>query len=575
MPPLPELLTVLFTGLLAGHGDSGAPEVTAERGQLDWQALVQTQLSVRPPPAGVGASPALLLAPSGGAEDVKLEASSFPWPRLNLPFGGDQPLPALALSSTGHAVNATSASGGGVSPLGHAHLGFGYYSDALVAFLFAITASWALGGRCPQYTKGILPQISGFLFMGIAMGPYCTDILSRARLDLISSPINRICLSFIAGAAGVEMYLPELRSRLGAMALQVLLISIATLGLCFFGLFFLTAASVLAVPALEMQVTTAAKVVVTLLVATLMTARSPASAIAVIAELGCGELKAAKVCLGVTVCSDVVVLVLFALCMQLVKVVTQGSSFGPHVLLGVALQLVVSVLLGAAASLLFRLVIPRTSKEERQAEPWQWALTRLRGALVIGIMYAGTEVSVHMEGWTHEVLRLEPLLVCAAAACVSGHDESRRANLIESLMSWTQLMVLPFFTLAGASLELPGLWMVLPAAISLAVLRLLGIALGSTAAGVVSRRLYPGMRVSHTEICCTWLTLVAQAGVTLGLVMEARAAFRVWGEEFSTLVTSVVVINQLLGPVLCRFGLSLIIKAEEPAAKGDRAFETK
>eukprot|EP00408_Alexandrium_pacificum_P031421 CAMPEP_0171275688 /NCGR_PEP_ID=MMETSP0790-20130122/63451_1 /TAXON_ID=2925 /ORGANISM="Alexandrium catenella, Strain OF101" /LENGTH=54 /DNA_ID=CAMNT_0011744759 /DNA_START=1 /DNA_END=161 /DNA_ORIENTATION=+ len=54
--------------------------------------------------------------------------------------------------------------------------------------------------------------------MGIAMGPYCTNILSEARMGLISVTVNRICLSFIAGAAGVEIYLPELRSRLGAMA---------------------------------------------------------------------------------------------------------------------------------------------------------------------------------------------------------------------------------------------------------------------------------------------------------------------------------------------------------------------
>jgi len=151
-------------------------------------------------------------------------------------------------------------------------------------------------------------------------------------------------------------------------------------------------------------------------------------------------------------------------------------------------------------------------------------------------------------------------------------------GLIEALTRWTQCMVLPFFTLAGAALELPGLMAVLPAALLLTTLRLLGIAVGSTGAGVVGNHLWPTARASHAEVCYTWLTMVAQAGVTLGLVMEVRQAFLGWGDEFSTLVTGVVVLNQLLGPVLCRLGLSLILKAEEECgspASLERPFETK
>ena len=53
-----------------------------------------------------------------------------------------------------------------------------------------------------------------------------------------------------------------------------------------------------------------------------------------------------------------------------------------------------------------------------------------------------------------------------------------------------------------------------------------------------------------------WLTLISQAGVALGLALEVQRQLPSWGYDFSTLVVSVVVLNQLLVPVLCKIGTS-------------------
>merc|ERR1719240_2132656 len=92
------------------------------------------------------------------------------------------------------------------------------YRDAIIAFLVAGSSSKAIGRLFPEFSGGVLPQISGFLCMGIVVGPYCTNLISKQHIFLLGSYINRFSLAFIAGAAGAEIFLPELRELLAPMA---------------------------------------------------------------------------------------------------------------------------------------------------------------------------------------------------------------------------------------------------------------------------------------------------------------------------------------------------------------------
>ena len=40
------------------------------------------------------------------------------------------------------------------------------FRDAIIAFLIAASSSRAIGSHFPVWSRGILPQISGFLFIG-------------------------------------------------------------------------------------------------------------------------------------------------------------------------------------------------------------------------------------------------------------------------------------------------------------------------------------------------------------------------------------------------------------------------
>ena len=53
-------------------------------------------------------------------------------------------------------------------------------------------------------------------------------------------------------------------------------------------------------------------------------------------------------------------------------------------------------------------------------------------------------------------------------------------------------------------------------------------------------------------------TMMSQAGVALGLAFETQGRFKRWGSDFSTLVLSIVVLNQVLGPPLCKIGFLML-----------------
>lgn len=461
------------------------------------------------------------------------------------------------------------------------------WRDAIVAFAVAASSSRALGRAFPKFSNGLLPQISGFLIIGVVVGPYVTNLVNRYCIFLMGTIINRISLAFIAGAAGAEIFLPELRDLIGPMLIQVAVITVFTMFICTVGLWSLASSGMVALPVITNQDSFAAQGSICLLAAALMTARSPASVIAVITEMNCGHMKIAKVILGITVLGDVVVLVVFALCMNLVRVTTEGGTFGIGSLLNVTVEILASCLLGATVCLVLRCFIPYTDKEtgagtdekqelEEVTEPdtsvcSDAQLVPLRGATLIAILFAAFMLADSVGEWTNNRVQLEPLLACTVASCLCGHDRGRRHGLEQALAYWTPIVLLPFFTLAGASLQLNGLITVLPGAMALVVLRILSIATGSIVAGCISDRAYPGIKMSSTAKQCSWLTLLAQAGVTLGLVLEVQDKFEGWGHDFGTLVIGVVVLNQLIGPVLCRVGLGCIVKAELESEKNEYA----
>jgi hypothetical protein len=78
------------------------------------------------------------------------------------------------------------------------------------------------------------------------------------------------------------------------------------------------------------------------------------------------------------------------------------------------------------------------------------------------------------------------------------------------------------------------------------------IAVGSVIGGEVSR-------APRKHNIWMWMALVTQAGVSLGLAGEIAFLF-VWGPECATTIIAVVLINQIVGPILCKVAIKKVKK---------------
>jgi hypothetical protein len=106
----------------------------------------------------------------------------------------------------------------------------------------------------------------------------------------------------------------------------------------------------------------------------------------------------------------------------------------------------------------------------------------------------------------------------------------------------------PFFTLVGVQLNLPILAQSIAFGILVFLCRGLCIIAGTYTGGHIAG-------LDQDKKKKLWMTMLAQAGVSLGLASEVAVKFPEWGGKFQTMCISVVLINQFVGPVLCKIAL--------------------
>eukprot|EP00943_MAST-04B_sp_MAST-4B-sp1_P009162 g9162.t1 len=96
--------------------------------------------------------------------------------------------------------------------------GWSDYVSAIVAFAIAAAASWQLGQWVTIFD---LPLITGYLIVGVVCGPYVCDLLTEYKISLIGPQLNNLSLSFIAFAAGEEIYFPALKGLFRGILYQI------------------------------------------------------------------------------------------------------------------------------------------------------------------------------------------------------------------------------------------------------------------------------------------------------------------------------------------------------------------
>lgn len=416
--------------------------------------------------------------------------------------------------------------------------------DVLVfgtCFVIIVAASKQIGNTL---VKTGLPLISGFLLTGIVAGPYVLDLISiEATLKLRF--VDEISLGFIAFAAGGELYIKELKTKLKSIAWVTISLVICTFSLTSLTFFYLSSF----IPFMKNMPMTA-KIAVSILAGAIMVARSPSSAIAIVNELR-AKGPFTQTVLGVTIIMDVVVIILFAANSSIADALFSGLNFNFLFILLLALEIGASVIIGYIVSKIILAILLLPGQKI------------LKTGLILLMGYLVFVLSAQIRKFTHNTLfvevLIEPLLICMVAGFFVSNTSRFRNEFLKILFDIGPPIYIAFFTLTGASLSLDILLQIWPIAIVLFFTRMVAIFFGSFIGGTLAKNPLKSNTISG-------MAFITQAGVGLGLAKEVVVEFPEWGNPFATIIISVIVLNQIIGPILFKYAIK-IMKEDRSGAK--------
>lgn len=430
-----------------------------------------------------------------------------------------------------------------------------------------VMGAW-LTGRIFARIK--LPRISGYLLFGLIVGPSCWSLIpkdgfpewiintmplvSRTQLDGLVF-IKDLAISLIAITAGGEIKIEWLRKQLGtililtftAILIVWLLLSSSIFALQHFtSLAFLPEASEYGI------------LIPILFLGLIGAGNSPSVAIAMITECKAdGPLS--KTLLAVTVCKDLLLVILFATMMAVSKgLLDSNTSLSGSFLLAVGAQLGGSILVGVLLGLVMA-----------------WFVSHVKDHLVFFIVGACFLFALLSEQYFYVAghkIHLEVLLLAIAAGMtLQNLTPQISAPLFHTIEEMSLPIYCMFFAVAGAELNL-SVFTSLNAAIAIfIVVGLRAFFIWSTMTATAKF-----LKLDEKWRNKLWLTFTPQAGITLALAVLLLSSFKdadgnspLWATELHTLLLGLVAIHALCGPILTR--LALVWSGEAGKAEGKGA----
>jgi Kef-type K+ transport system membrane component KefB len=426
-----------------------------------------------------------------------------------------------------------------------------------------------------------LPVISGFLLGGMLAGPHLLGLLTLHATQSLRV-VDQISIAGICLLAGSELYVPALKRH----ARNILIIMVSMMS----ATFAFTFATVFAISdyiPFEADMTSGGRLAVALLVGTVLMARSPASAIAVVRSLNANG-PFVNISVSVAILADLAIIVLFSLNVEIASSLIRGDEFKMASLLLPFGKLVVSGIAGFVLALHvdFTLTFFQARQWKRPIAPYILAM----GLLPFSFSAAMPALSI---------MRLEPLLTCVVTGTCMQNRGVQRVEFAHHLEALLPFINLVFFTSAGAELALNTLldYHSIVVGGALFIIRLIALYAGSRGGGYLSARpaaenkvawmgyitqvgsitrsrsdnhyyllLLPNTHsLTLDSAPLSFLTLRSQAGVGMGLARDVAIEFPSWGPAFASMMISVMVLNQVVGPPLFKYA---IVKLGEAGRKG-------
>jgi Trk K+ transport system NAD-binding subunit/Kef-type K+ transport system membrane component KefB len=394
------------------------------------------------------------------------------------------------------------------------------------------------------FVRHNLPVITGLLITGIVTGPFVLNLIPRSSIPNLDF-INDVALAFIAYAAAAELYLRELRSRLGSIKWMTISQLIVTFVVSGAAVYFLADQ----IPFIHGQ-PVVYKVAIASLFGVVFIARSPASAIAVVNEMR-AKGPFVQTALGVTVLIDFFVILFFSFALETSIAIFEGSSLNLSFILILLLELGASFITGLLLGRILFWIL-----KSPIIFAFKGFLVVLSGYLVYVLHHFLNDFT--FDKYQHSI-SIEPLLVCIVGSFIITNYSRYRAEFLSIIERVGPYIYVAFFVLSGAGIELDIFIEVIGITLILFLFRLISLVIGGYAGSKLA-----GDPPLFNRIA--WMPYVTQAGVGLGLATVVASSFPEWGAEFATIVISVIVLNQIVGPPLFKWAINIVGEGHTRAA---------
>ena len=403
---------------------------------------------------------------------------------------------------------------GGVSDVAGVVISPGSAMAAGFLFLFA----FLLGGIAKELG---LPRITGYLLGGMLVGPEVLGTLSHDNIRDLSI-VNGFAIGIIAFVAGAELR-PQLLRERGGEIVRILVAEIGVVFVLLTGVALLLRAWVPFLAGLPFP----AALALAFVFASIAAVHSPAVTIALLDEQkATGPVTSTT--LGVVVVADIIVVLLATLSIAGARTVfAPAEGFDVRALATIGWELVGALLAGALLGGMIDLYLRLVGK-------------RLI-VFVVFVVFLGYELA--------SVLHVEFMLfMLATGFFVENVSPVDGEPLIRAIHAVSVPAYVLFFSVAGGSIHLHELLTLWPVALGAVAVRAAGLYYGT--------RL--GARWAGSEESVrryTWMGLVSQAGVALGLATVAGRALGEHGAQIQTMFLAMIAIHEIIGPILFRTAL--------------------
>ena len=403
-------------------------------------------------------------------------------------------------------------------------------------FLLAIGVAMIAGLFLSRLTSKLnLPDVTSYLIAGLLIGPLCLGRLGVPGLGFRSFEfveamglVSDAALGFIAFSIGSEFRISALR-KTGRQATVIAIFQalVATL--------FVDAALI----GLHFALGDKLPISNCLILGAIATATAPAATLMVVNQYKAkGPLT--DILLPIVALDDAVGLIVFAVSKGVAKALMGGSLSIVSVLVNPLLEIIASLLLGAALGWVFSMVEKYFNSNSK----------RLNLAVAFVALSAGlSKLHFELPGGIH--IGFSSLLVCMMCGTIFCNLCDFSEEIMHKTERWTAPIYVLFFVISGAELDLRVFTDL--AVVGIGLMYILTRSAGKITGASLSARF---MKCEPSICKYLGITLLPQAGVALGMSVTVAAEFGETGAMIRNIVLFSVLIYELVGPMLTKVALT-------------------